>query len=202
MPSFQLARFPVNPDGDSMAQEMLDNFERYVDAWDISRPDRTSKGIYRMYAGHYAMRADYYFSDALRAGIERLRSLRSITKWLPTYVSPSHSKEVWGDQFFFRASGEIILDSNIEIVMPDSTVYWNIDASYRLWKFCLNCPHAMLVLYHATESKDQLLRGEILIIFETMRIRWALPEFKYHIVTPVSQICGDIMQSISLTCQS
>lgn len=26
MPSFQLARFPVNPDGDSMAQEMLDNF--------------------------------------------------------------------------------------------------------------------------------------------------------------------------------
>lgn len=79
--------------------------------------------------------------------------------------------------------------------MPDSAVYWNIDDSYRLRRVCLDCPHAMFVLYHATESKDQLLRGEILTILETMRIRLALPQFKYQIITPVSQTCWDIMLS-------
>lgn len=72
--------------------------------------------------------------------------------------------------------------------MPDSTVYWKIDTSHRLRRVCLDCPHAMFVLYHATESKDQLLRGGILIILETMRIILALPEFKYHIATLVDQI--------------
>lgn len=75
-----------------MAQEMLDSFDRHVDKRDIPRPDRTLKGIYRMHAGHYAMRADYYFTDAPRAGIEV--SLRSITKWLPTYVFPIYSQEI------------------------------------------------------------------------------------------------------------
>lgn len=79
--------------------------------------------------------------------------------------------------------------------MPDSAVYWNIDDSYRLRRVCLDYPHAMFVLYHATESKDQLLRGEILTILETMRIRLALPQFKYQIITPVSQTCWDIMLS-------
>lgn len=69
--------------------------------------------------------------------------------------------------------------------MPDWTVYWNIDACYRLRKICLDCPHAMIVLYHAIESKNQLLRGEILTILETMRSRLALSQFKYHIVIPV-----------------
>lgn len=61
MSSFLLARFPTDPDGDPIAQEILYDFERHVDARDIAHSDRTPKGIYRMHAGHYAMRENLIF---------------------------------------------------------------------------------------------------------------------------------------------
>jgi len=60
---------------------------------------------------------------------------------------------------------------------------------------CLGCPHAMIVLYHAIVSKNQLLRGEVLTILETMRSRLAAFIIQISYCYPDESNLIDIMPS-------
>lgn len=82
----------------------------------------------------------------------------------------------------------IISDSyDFENLFPDPVVSWDVAASYRHRKTHNSCPHVIFVLHHATVGKDEPLRGELLSIFEAMKTRLALPQFKSDIINPVSQ---------------
>lgn len=44
----------------------------------------------------------------------------------------------------------------------------------------------MLILYHGIEAENDLLRGEVLAILESMATRLGLPKFKEYLNIPVS----------------
>lgn len=91
MSSTQLRQFAINTDRHPEDRERLEAYERNVDEpmKYVSRIFCTGDGLQNLFAEYFASRADYYFSGAPRGDIGS--SLRSVSKWLPTYVSlPYH----------------------------------------------------------------------------------------------------------------
>lgn len=89
MSSTQLRQFPINSDRHPEDRERLEAYERKFDEpmKYVSRIFCT-EGLQNLFAEYFASRADYYFSGAPRVDIGS--SLRTVSKWLPTYVSLSY----------------------------------------------------------------------------------------------------------------
>lgn len=89
MSSTQLRQFPINSDRHPEDRERLEAYERKVDEpmKYVSRIFCT-EGLQNLFAEYFASRADYYFSGAPRVDIGS--SLRTVSKWLSTYVSLSY----------------------------------------------------------------------------------------------------------------
>lgn len=136
MSSTQLRQFPINSDRHPEDRERLEAYERKVDEpmKYVSRIFCT-EGLQNLFAEYFASRADYYFSGAPRVDIGS--SLRTVSKWLPTYVSLSyyilHYTQVLMSLPTISGFGEMTSDSyDFENLFPDPVVSWDIAASYRL----------------------------------------------------------------------
>ena len=86
----QLRQFAINPDRRPEDRERLEAYERNVDEpmKYVSRGFCTEEGLQNLFAEYFASRADYYFIGAPLG--DTGSSLRTVSKWLPTYVSLSY----------------------------------------------------------------------------------------------------------------